>query len=166
MPREYLIQPTRFTATVPPRPAFGNAYAPVVWVSPVHTLMYSRAGAPAGSDRSADFTVNGFLQLIFNKPLPAGAAGELTITASLISSYNGAGGPVGEPSIVVYSGLKPSDPLYGVNSRIINFRQSQLVGNLGQTVYYQVTFGATAGGIPPTPIDVTFRGALVSSDPI
>jgi hypothetical protein len=166
MPREYLIQPTRFAATIPPRPAFGNAYAPVVWVSPAHTLMYSRPGTPAGSDRSVDFTVNGFLQLVFNTPLPSGGAGELNITASVISSYNGTSNPVGQKSDVFFTGLKPSDSIYGVSPRTINFRQSHFVGNLGQIVYYLVTFGATAGGVPPTPIDVTFRGALVSSDPI
>ena len=164
MPREYLIQPTRFAATIPPRPAFGNAYAPVVWVSPAHTLMYSRPGTPAGSDRSVDFTVNGFLQLVFNTPLPAGV--ELDITASVISSYNGTSNPVGQKSTVLFTGLKPSNPIYGVSPRTINFRQSHFVGNLGQIVYYLVTFGATASRVPQLPIDVTFRGALVSSDPI
>lgn len=164
MPREYLIQPTRFVATVPPRPAFGNTYAPVVWLSPVHTLMYSRPDTPVGSDRSVDFTVNGFLQFTLNKPLPVGI--ELDITATAVSSYNGTGSPVGQPSFVVYTGLKPTDPIYGVSPRIVNFRQSHFVGNLGQIVYYQVTVGQTAGGGPDVLFDATFRGALVSSDPI
>jgi hypothetical protein len=170
MPHELLIPPTKFTGRL------DSTRSPIVWRSEQHNLMYPRPFAPVGSDRSVQFTVNGFLQMTFNKPLPPDAF--ITIQGSPVLSYGGQGGyqdaerPIdmaGSQGTFIFGSTVfhgPPLPDYGSSFQIIQFPQSQRLGNLGQSAYYQVTFEGVAILTPYIDIDVTFRGALVSSDPI
>jgi hypothetical protein len=61
----------------------------------------------------------------------------------------------------------PPLPQYGSSFQTIQFPAGRTFGNLGQSVLFQAVFVA----VPPegeryVDIDVTFRGALLSSDPV
>ena len=172
MPREFIIAPTRFTARL-------ESIKPVVWQSQQHDLMYSVPGRPKGADRSSDFTVSSFVQMTFNKPLPAICL--LSVRGAPVLSYAGITGVQQDAPLAVnilsvpgttigltgafYYG--PPLPEYGSSFQTIQFPAGRILGNLGQSVLFQAAFLAE----PPEgeqflDIDVTFRGALVSSDPI
>lgn len=175
MPRELLIPQTRFREIIYPRRQ-GQPLPVVVWQSPQHTLKYSVPGLPPGSDRSSDFTVNGFLRMNANPDMVIPQIGGIRVRAGLISTYAGGGGAAAQigsgpnQSLLLSSGqlanlfigpfynLSPSSP------RLTNFPQFQSFGNLGDTAYLLVSFDSEFTG--GTLIDVTFEGAIVSSDPI
>jgi hypothetical protein len=172
MPREFIIPSTRFTARLADR-------KPVVWQSPQHDLMYPIKGAPKGSDRSSDFTVSSFVQMTFNKPLPPVCL--LSVRGASVLSYAGITGAQQDTPLAVnilsvpgtaigltgdfYFG--PPLPEYGSSFQTIQFPVGRTSGNLGQSVLFQAVFVVE----PPlgqsfVDIDVTFRGALLSSDPV
>lgn len=172
MPREFIIAPTRFTARL-------EAGKPVAWQSQQHDLMYSVAGRPKGADRSSDFTVSSFVQMTFNKALPQVCL--LSVRGASVLTYAGVTGAQQDlpPAVnilsvqgtfLAFDGTTyygPPLPQYGSSFQVIQFPAGRTLGNLGQSVLYQVVFVAT----PPrgerfVDIDVTFRGALVSSDPV
>jgi hypothetical protein len=172
MPREFIIAPTRFTARL-------ERDKPQAWQSQQHDLMYSVAGRPRGADRSSDFTVSSFVQMTFNKPLPQVCL--LSVRGAPVLSYAGITGAQQDlpPAVnilsqqgvflafdgTIYYG--PPLPQYGSSFQTIQFPAGRTFGNLGQSVLFQAVFVA----VPPegeryVDIDVTFRGALLSSDPV
>ena len=171
MPREFIITPTRFQALV-------DENQTAVWDSLQHDLMYSVAGRPKGADRSSDFTVSSFVQMRFNKPLTPGWV--LSVRGAPALTYAGIGGIERDPppsinmlSVPgffafgqdVYFG--PPLPQYGSSFQIINFPAGKVLGNLGQSVLFRAAFWPRrVAGPVRCEIDVTFTGALVSSDPI
>jgi hypothetical protein len=166
MPRELLIPPTRFK-TLMPLSSGDRGLGTLVWESEQHTLKYSYPNRPLGSDRATDFTVNGFLNMTYNVPVVG-----LRVRACLARAYAGAGGAATEPVAILSTVVGQPDPasvpytLAPLAPQIVQFPQIQAFGNLGQSLYFRVVFTRVAGLNAPQPIDVTFRGALVSSDPI
>jgi hypothetical protein len=166
MPRELLIQPTRFTGTLPLSSA-DRGLGTLVWQSENHTLKYPYSNLPPGSDRATEFTVNGFLRLTYNVPVYG-----VTVRACLVRSYAGGGGSATKPVAIFSTVVGQPDPasvpytLAPLEPQVITFPQIQAIGNLGQSMHFRVTFTRVFGLNAPQPIDVTFRGALVSSDPI
>jgi hypothetical protein len=175
MPRELIIPPTRFRDVIYPQQQ-GQLLPVVVWQSPLHTLKYSVPGLPPGSDRSSDFTVNGFLRMQANPDMVFPSIGGIRVVAGLVNTYAGGGGAAAQfgatpatqivlstgqfvnPLILPFYNLSPASP------RLTNFPQFQSFGSLGDAAYLLVSFGSDgAGGLL---IDVTFEGAIVSSDPI
>ena len=169
MSKEFLIPNARFRTTSAP----GEA---VTWKSDQHTLLYPQPGLPAGSDREPQFTVNAFMRMVFNKP----NTGLLQVNGGAVAGYAGFGAVLGTPSslnmlpvpgfftagVIAYSG--PPSAIFGSSFRTINFIQSSLTANLGQSVFYEVSFyngnPDSGPGSGPIEIDVTFTGALVSSE--
>ncbi len=172
MSKEFLIQNARFRTRIAP----GEA---VTWKSDQHTLLYPQPGLPAGSDREPQFTVNAFMRMVFNKP----NTGLLQVNGGAVAGYAGFGAVLGTPSSLnmlpvpgtflafdggLYSGPPPA--IFGSSFRTVNFIQSSLTANLGQSVFYEVSFynaNPRRGPPPlsgPIEIDVTFTGALVSSE--
>jgi hypothetical protein len=169
MSKEFLIQNARFRTRIAP----GEA---VTWKSDQHTLLYPQPGLPPGSDRTPQFTVNAYMRMVFNKP----NTGLLQVNGGAVAGYAGLGAVLGTPSSMnllpgpgtfvfgasVYSG--PPAPIFGSSFRTINFIQSSLPANLGQSIFYEVSFyngnPDSGPGSGPIEIDVTFTGALVSSE--
>jgi hypothetical protein len=174
MPREFLIPPTRFREVIYQRQ--GQLPPVAVWQSPLHTLKYSVPGLPPGSDRSSDFTVNGFLRMQANPDMIFPTIGGIRVAAGLVNTYAGGGGSAAQigatfptqivlsagqfvnPLILPFYNLSPGSP------RLTNFPQFQSFGSLGDAAYLSVSFASEGAG--NLLIDVTFEGAIVSSDPI
>lgn len=139
----------------------------LVWESERHTLKYPYPNLPPGSDRATDFTVNGFLRMTYNVPVAG-----LRVRACLVRSYAGTGASATEPVSILSTVIGQPDPasvpytLAPIAPQIVEFPQLQAVGNLGQSIHFRVVFTRVVGLNAPQPIDVTFRGALLSSDPI
>lgn len=159
MPRELIIPPTRFRAAMTPNSPIA------VWESERITLMYPYANRPVGSDRAVEFTVNGFLRMVYNTPVPIG--GILEILPSLDTTYAGGAGAANEPPTpITTSTVQPSIASIGytlapIAPQVVTFPQFQNTANLGQTAFLRVVFKWGRG---IAPIDVTFTGAIVSSD--
>jgi hypothetical protein len=139
--------------------------------------MYSVAGRPKGSDRSSDFTVSSYVRMTFNKPLHRTA--RLSARGAPTLTYAGTGGYANDPPppvniygqqgtfigpSAVYYG--PPLPQYGSSFQNIDFLSGRVLGNLGQAVFFQVVFVGGDARSRFLDIDVTFRGALLSSDPV
>jgi hypothetical protein len=168
MSKEFLIQNVRFQARIAPG-------AVAYWRSDQHTLLYPYEDVPVGSDREPQYTVNAFMRMTFNKP----NTGLLYVTGAAKATYAGISGvddgtsalgmlPVpGYVNTIKGDYYGPPAPIYGSSFRVVDFQQSSLTGNLGQSVYYEVSFyndDSSEAYTGPIDLDVTFKGALVSSD--
>ena len=176
MPRELIIPPTRFREVIYPPRAVNQPSPSAVWQSPLHTLKYSVPGLPPGSDRSSDFTVNGFLRMQANPEMSFPFIGGIGVRAGLVNTYAGGGGTAAQigttpaTAILLTTGqfANPvTQPFYNLSPaspRLTNFPQFQSFGSLGDAAYLLVSFMSDGAGA--VLIDVTFEGAIVSSDPI
>lgn len=180
MPRDFIIQPSRFQGVLP-----SNADASelggttLTWVAPTHDLKQVYPGRPPGSDRATDFTVNAYLRITFNKPI--GDAALRIIAAPMVTmsgvqasplpaiSVNALGFP-GTVTVVLASQsltfFGPPLPEVGSSFQVISLPAYQFVANLGQSVSYRITFARYDLFRDPLLLDATMTGAFVSSDPI
>jgi hypothetical protein len=165
MPRAFNITRSRFTARTA-APA-GNFTA--TWESERHELLYPAPYRPVGSDRAVDVTVNGFLRMTFNKPIPAGE--NLLLYGGLVTAYANGGGVVSAPTEIdiSFSAPKPQALVYTIcpnAAQVVNFPAFQTRANLGQVAFLRVTLQWGKNWGVDNPLDVTFQGAILSSDPL
>lgn len=181
MPRDFIIQPTRFQGVLPSNvdaPALGATL--LTWTSLVHDLKQTYPGRPPGSDRATDVTVNAYLRMTFNKPIGNAA---LRILAAPVVGMSGVGGApapgavsvnvLGVPGTVTvvlafqsFTFYGPPLPEVGSSFQVISFPVAQTIANLGQSVSYRVAFARYDLNPDPLLIDATFTGSFVSSDPL
>ena len=160
MPRELLIQRSRFSAP--------KAYDGAVWESERHELLYPSRSRPVGSDRAVDVLVGGFLRMTFNKPIPSGQG--LLLYGGLVTAGSNGSGAVSNPTEIdlSFTVFKPQALAYAIcpnAAQIVTFPAFSTRANLGQVAFLRVSFRWDKGW-GANPLDVTFQGAIVSSDPI
>ena len=165
MPRAFNITRSRFTARTA-APA-GNFKA--TWESERHELLYPVSYLPAGSDRAVDVNVSGFLRMTFNKPIPAGE--NLLLYGGLVTSYANGSGVVFNPTEIdiSFSAPKPQALVYTIcpnAAQVVNFPAFSTRANLGQVAFLRVTLQWGRNWGVDNPLDVTFQGAILSSDPL
>lgn len=180
MPRDFIIQPTRFQGALPSNvdaDTLGGTL--LTWDSPVHDLKQVYPGRAKGADRATDFTVNAYLQVRFNKPLGDVALRVLAAPVIGMSGVAGAPRPATSVNILGFPGTVtvvlafqsltfdgPPLPDYGSSFQVVNLPVTQIVSNLGQSISYRVAFSRYDLFPDPFVLDATITGAFVSSDPL